>query len=334
MRQKITIGFAVILLLLAVYLIARDLFRHAPSFTSTACCGDENTELKQIDSTLLGYKRTVCFETGLHNLSGIAVNGKRQIYVCGERQVSIFDSTGNKQGGFVTDSVNSCIALNGNHIYLGMGARVACYDTGGYLYAIWNPYNSHGYITSIAAGNDYIYAADAMNKRILKYMPDGVLVLNFGKKDSLTGAPGFVIPSLYFDIAKGGFNDLWIVNPGRLEIENYTFSGTMRTAWGKAAFEDNGFVGCCNPAHIALLPDGSFVTYEKGIDKIKVFDPMGQFRCLVAGAGSFKGRSDFQLGNNNLVKDLTTGADGTIYILDAYNRVNIFKKINQQVNNL
>jgi hypothetical protein len=78
---------------------------------------------------------------------------------------------------------------------------------------------------------------------------------------------------------------------------------------------------------MALLPDGSFVTYEKGVDKVKVFDPAGQFKSFVAGAGSFKGETDFQLGPyKNLVKDLATDKTGLVYILDAYDRICILKK--------
>jgi hypothetical protein len=143
----------------------------------------------------------------------------------------------------------NCIALNGNHIYVGMGSRIAHYDFSGKLMNIWKPYSIEGYITSITANEDYVYAADAFNKRILKYSAEGNLIQVIGKKDSVAGTPGFVIPSYYFDIAFGGFNDLWVVNPGRLRVENYTMSGNMRSAWGKASFEDNGFTSCCNPAH-------------------------------------------------------------------------------------
>jgi hypothetical protein len=220
----------------------------------------------------------------------------------------------------------SCIAVKNNNVYIGTGARLSGYSMKGDLLNIWKPLNANGYITSIATDDDYLYAADAMNKRILKYSYNGGPAMEFGKKDSITRAPGFIIPSLYFDIACGGFNDVWVVNPGWLHLENYTNTGYFRSSWGKASFENNGFTGCCNPAHMALLPDGSFVTYEKGVDKIKVFDPAGQFICLVAGAGSFKGNADFQLGNNNLVKDMATDDKGLIYILDAYNQVSIFKK--------
>ena len=145
-------------------------------------------------------------------------------------------------------------------------------------------------------------------------------------KTVLPDSPGFIIPSLYFDIAFGAFNDLWVVNPGKLSIENYTPSGHMQSAWGKASSVNNGFTGCCNPAHMAILPDGSFVTYEKGIDKIKVFDPTGSFLVWLPEQAVLKAIADFQLGNINLVKDIATGADGKIYILDAYNRINVFEK--------
>jgi hypothetical protein len=326
MKQKVIIGFSLVLLLLAVFLIARDLFRHSPSYTTTACCGDEDRKLKTFDSTQIGYNRIRVIETGLNNLSGIAIDGNQQIFLCGNKQVAVFDTSGDRTGGFSIDSMAVCIAVSDKNIYIGTGAHIAVYDKNGNLVKKWKAYNARGFITSIAIGDEYVYGADAMNKRILKYSAEGDLVMDFGKKDSITGATGFVIPSLYFDIAFGGFNDLWIVNPGRLRLENYTATGYFRTSWGEESFENTGFIGCCNPAQMALLPNGSFVTYEKGIDKIKVFDQAGQFICMVAGAGSFRGNADFQLGNNNLVKDITTDNKGLIYVLDAYNQVSIFKK--------
>ena len=326
MRQKIIIGFSVALLLAAVFLIARDLFRKSPSLTEASCCGDDYTTLKKVDSSLLGYTRVRIIETDLRNLSGIALNEALQVFACGNKQVVVYDTSGRKTGGFDIDSMASCIAVNGNDICIGMGPRIAHHNISGKLLAIWNPSEAAGYITSIAIHDHYVYAADAVNKIVLKYDTNGKFIQDIGRKDSLTGSPGFVIPSLYFDIAFGAFNDLWVVNPGRLLVENYTTSGYLQSDWGKASSENNGFTGCCNPAHIAILPNGSFVTYEKGIDKIKVFDPTGQFQCMVAGAGSFKGNADFQLGNNNLVKDIATDTDGNIYVLDAYNQINVYKK--------
>jgi hypothetical protein len=330
MKQKIIIGISVLLIVLAVFLIASDLFRHDRGFTSSACCGDDLSGLKKIDSSLVGYTRTKVFETGMHDLAGIATDDKESIFVCGNGIVCRFDSEGKKTGEFRIDSTAHCIAVHNGLVYLGKGARVVCYDTAGKIIRDFKPLNNKGFITSVAADDEYVYAADALNKRILKYDPSGNIAAELGKKDSLSEAPGLIIPSLYLDIALGNFDDLWIVNPGRLELEDYSLSGSMRTSWGRNTCSTEPFMGCCNPAHMCLLPDGSFVTYEKGIDKIKVYNQAGEFSCFVAGAGSFKGKTDFQLGRNNLVKDLAAGSQGTIFILDAYNRINVFVKTEKQ----
>lgn len=324
MKQKIVIGLSVVLLISAVMLIGYDLFRKPASLTSTACCGDDQAELKKIDPEKTGYSGVKVLETGIKDLSGIAISESR-IYVCGNRKVAVFDTSGMQLSEFPTDSVNSCISVYGTTIYVGSGSTATGFDASGKIKIMLKPSKNSAFITSVAAGNQFIFLADAGNKRIWKFNTRGVLVREIGKKDSTTGAPGFIIPSAYFDVCTGDFDDLWVVNPGRLEVENYTLSGNMRSSWGKQSGEDDGFTGCCNPSHLALLPGGAFVTYEKGIDKVKVFDAAGRFTCYVAGAGYFRGKADFQLGKNHLVKDLATDTKGYIYILDAYNRINIFK---------
>jgi len=324
MKQKIIIGISVLMLLLAVFLISRDLFRSTPLLTES-CCDDEIREMKQIDTTQLGFYRNKLWETGIKGLTGISVSDNR-VVVCGNKLIAVFDTTGNRIGGFSIDSAATCVTIYDNDIYTGNGSAAAKYDLAGKMTARFSGTLDGSYITSITVTDEYVFMADAGRRRILKFTKSGNLVQEFGKKDSNSGSEGFVIPSPYFDIACGGYNDLWIVNPGKLQIENFTISGVKRSDWGDELSYDDRFTGCCNPAHFALLPDGSFVTYEKGNDKIKVFDPTGKFRDLVAGAGSFKGKPDFLLGRNNLVKDIATDQSGRIYILDAYNRINIFKE--------
>lgn len=326
MKQKIIIGFSIVLFLLAVYLIARDLFHHSPAMTGTYCCDDDFSDLKRIDTADVGYTIIRTIETGLKNLTGIAVNEHQQIFTCGNRQVDVFNPAGDRIGEFRIDSMASCIAVEGEDVFVGMGPRIAHYNTDGVKLSLWASFNDQGYITSVAVNEEFVYAADAISKRILKYNKTGQLIMEIGKKDSLADVTGFIIPSLYFDVAFGGFNDMWVANTGRLRIENYNTKGIIQSFWGKISPENRGFSGCCNPVHIALLPDGNFVTYEKGLDKIKIFDPTGNFLCLVGGAGSFKGQADFLLGRNNLVKDIATGSNGNVYVLDAYNRINIFRK--------
>lgn len=326
MKQKIIIGFSVILLVFAVALISYDLFHESPTRTAPNILTKRTNALKNIDTSLVGYKQIQTIETELKGASGIAVE-KQQIYVCGKNQVVVYSHSGDKLSAFTIDSSARCIEVSGNDIYLGTGPCVTHYSTKGNLISRFKPLNEKGYITSIATDNEFVYVADAMNKIVLKYTLNGNLAGEIGTKDSLLRKKGFVIPSLYFDVETGGYNDLWVANTGYLRLENFSTSGRLRTMWGKASYGNDGFPGCCNPAHFSLLPDGSFVTYEKGLDKVKVFDPAGQFKYLVAGAGSFKGDADFLLGHKNLVKDIDSDIKGNVYILDAYNRICIFKEI-------
>ena len=314
------------LLLLALFLIARDLFRKSPSALPASCCNDEYAELKQIDTALLAYTKIKVIETGLINLSGITVSETNEIFVCGNGIVAAFDTDGIGTGRFEIDSAAGTITVDNSNIYLGIGPRIFSYTVDGAKVSEWKAFNPDGYITSLAVNENYVYAADAISKTILKYNSAGDLLQEIGIKDSLSGARGFIIPSMYFDISFGSFNDLWVVNPGRLSIENFTVTGLMQSEWGIPSFENEGFGGCCNPAHFDILPDGDFVTYEKGVDKIKIFDPTGSFVGYVAAAGSFKGNTDLQLGNLDLVKDIAAGPDGNIYVLDAYNQISIFSK--------
>jgi len=86
-------------------------------------------------------------------------------------------------------------------------------------------------------------------------------------------------------------------------------------------FAVEGFCGCCNPIAIALTPEGHYVTCEKGLPRVKLYDPQGVLKCVVAGPESFAanrrlnagaGRADPTLAALDAVVDRR----GHIYILD------------------
>ena len=100
---------------------------------------------------------------------------------------------------------------------------------------------------------------------IWKYDKNGNLIGEIGKKNLKKDIPGFIIPSPYFDVNIDPDGFLWTANTGRHSLENYTSDGSFRTSWGNPSMELEGFAGCCNPSHFAILKNGSFVTSEKGI---------------------------------------------------------------------
>ena len=153
---------------------------------------------------------------------------------------------------------------------------------------------------------------------VLRCDKDGNLRLKIGEKDPARAIPGFVIPSPYFDVKTDPKGTIWVANTGRHLLEHFDKDGNLLGSWGEATMTMEGFCGCCNPSNFAFLPDGSFVTSEKGIERIKIYNPDGKFRFLVAGP------SAFTEGTKGL--DLAVDSKGRIVVLDPERKqVRIFQ---------
>jgi hypothetical protein len=131
--------------------------------------------------------------------------------------------------------------------------------------------------------------------------------------------PGLIVPSPFLDVIIHRDGLLRVNNPGRHQVEAYTFDGSLEGAWGKPTAATEGFCGCCNPIGLAALADGRIVTCEKGIPRVKIYSAGGEFESVVAGAESFPENA---LACNDLNDCIHGGLDaavdsgGRIYILD------------------
>lgn len=326
MKQKLIIGFSILLLGSVVYLISRDLFSDSGK-TEKNPCEYNLDKLKAIDTSLIKYREVKLFKPGMSKVAGITIDNSL-VYIAGTHEIKVFNKDWKQVQDFSTDSTASCIAVGPQQeIYVGIGNHVEKYDYRGTKLKSWEAYGKKGVITSIAVSGNKIYAADAGNRLVLRYDTEGNLQNIFGKKDKTKGIDGLIVPSLYLDVATGPFNDIWIANPGRHQLENYTENGELRSFWGMPSMQLEGFAGCCNPIHFAILPNSYFVTYEKGLDRIKLYNQAGKFDCVVAGPQSFGGKSEYHCSFATLVNDLAVDTEGKIYALDATsNGVRVFER--------
>ncbi len=161
--------------------------------------------------------------------------------------------------------------------------------------------------------------ADAGNHIVWKFDKSGNRLKRIGEKDEARDIPGFIIPSPYFDVALDPDGFLWVANTGRHSIENYTKDGDFRTSWGEFSMGIEGFSGCCNPSHFAILEDGSFVTSEKGLARVKVYNRIGALVSVVALPDQFI--------EGTIGLDLAVDSSQRIYVLDPRQKlVRIFEK--------
>jgi hypothetical protein len=241
-----------------------------------------------------------------------------RIYVGGDQAVCVFEPQGTKQAEIALDDKPRCLAIAGSTgsangaaehaspgwLYVGMADHVEVYavdhpadkpadnpannPVGGdssrrVPQQTWDSLGRKALLSSIAVAEDNVFVADAGNKIVLRYDTAGRLLGRIGQRDARRKIPGFMVTSAAFDLAVAPDGLLRVVNPLLRRIEAYTFDGDLESSWGDSATGIAGFFGCCNPAEFAIFSDGRYVTAEKGIPRIKVYDAQGQFVCVVAG---------------------------------------------------
>ena len=241
-------------------------------------------KLARVDPNLILYEESAgVIETGFSDAQGIVVDAEGSIYVAGDRAIRIFARNGDLQRQIELADAPWCLALSADGtIYVGLKDHVEIYDAQGQRQARWDSPGNDAILTSIAVADKSVFVADAGNRVVIRYDTAGNLVKTIGKKDPERNIPGFVVPSAYFDLAVSGDGLLRVVNPGRLRVEAYTLDGDFEFSWGRASMDIDGFCGCCNPSNIAILPGGGFVTCEKGLVRVKVYDSEGRFVGVVA----------------------------------------------------
>lgn len=290
-----------------------------------------------VDPKLVAYEETGAFATGMAEVRAIVAGPDDRVYVAGDQAVRVFDLGGKPLEAIAVDGTPQCIAVGGpehqfpGRIYVGLGDRVEAFDAGAEPVETWREgLGGKSVLTSIAVAEDDVFVADAGNRIVLRYDTRGKLIGRIGEPDPDRGIRGFFIPSPCFDVAVTPDGLLRVVNPAARRIEAYTFDGDLLGSWGKASAEIDGFFGCCNPAHFAVLEDGRFVTSEKGIPRIKVYSNRGQFECVVADPQTLaqgkvvvdETRAEHQL----KALDVATTRQGWILALDPTHRtVRIFK---------
>ncbi len=288
-------------------------------------------EYKKIDPALIHYEKTGEFATKMERARAVAVGPEDRIYVAGDKAVHVFDAAGTLRSKIGLEGRPSCLAVGGpdhafpGRMYVGVGRRIVLLTDQDEPAGTWEVPGEKPQLTSIAAARDDVFVADCSGRVVLRFDTAGELIDRIGLRDEERGIPGFVIPSPFFDVAAAPDGLLWVVNPGALRLEAYSPEGNLELFWkkeGSAGIE--GFFGCCNPAHFAVLPDGRFVTAEKGLVRVKVYSPHGQLECVVAGPGELgtpsAGGTEDLFDHEHKAVDVAADSRGRIVILETGGR--------------
>jgi len=320
MKNKGIVIFLIVLAIVIVAVMVGDWFSKRPDRMEANKFEYNVDEFRQVPEELIQYKETRNFRVGFENPAGITIAGDK-IYLVGDQKLKVIDLNGQLLLESNFEVQPTTVEVAGDRIYIGFKAGVNVLNEAGEKIDQWEMEGENAYVTSIAAYMENIFVADAGTRKVYRFNAEGELQNAFEGKAEQDDLHGFIIPSPYFDSDITQYGDLWIVNPGIHTLEQYTSDGNLREHWSSSGARIEGFSGCCNPAHFCFLEDGSFVTSEKGLVRIKVYKPSGEFSGVVAPPDKFENKIEGE------APDIAVDSSGNIYALDFDRKVlRVFEK--------
>lgn len=311
--------FVALLGVVIVAVIVSDFAGNRPGKRPSNPFAYDMETLKSVEPGQILYRETRNLKLNLAEPRGVACTSNR-LYVAGDQAIQVIGTDGRLLLQIQLPDKPFSVAAGNDRIYAGLGGSVLVYNQSGELLQEWKDFSDNSFLTSVAVYEEKVFIADAGRRRVYRYSPAGDKELEFEGKVSDDVLHGFIIPSGYFDVAVNEFGDLWVANPGKHALENYTFDGILRGFWSASFADVKGFSGCCNPSHFAFLPGGNFITSEKGVLRIKEYKPSGEFVGVVAPPSKF-----LEDGN---VSDIAADSEGRVYVCDPDKKsIRIFEKI-------
>ena len=318
--KKILIYIIVVVLgLLILVIILGDFMSGEIKDSANNPYAYEFDEFKAVDSSMIKYREDR--RIGLNIPGPKAIDIKNDLIAIGFKDhLQVIDTSGLEIINIPINGPLTAVSFSPDgNIYLACQNSVQVFSPEGQSIARWEDFGERTLITAIAFKDTIAFLADAGNRKVIRLNKNGEIMDSFDGTGRLDGNYGFILPSPYFDLEVDPDDQLWVVNSGLLKVENYTDDGSVRAFWGKPSFEIEGFTGCCNPAHIAIMKDGSFVTSEKGLSRIKVYKPSGELDCVVAAPDDFEDDSE--------PADIAVDENGKIYVLDiTKGKIRIFER--------
>lgn len=274
---------------------------------------------QKTDPKLISHEEVARWKSPRPEPKRFGIGPDDTLYICAGNYVTAMSPAGQRGLEIALIGPACCVAVEkSGEVFVGLRDHVEVFDAKGQRKATWGSPGKKAWLTGIALTEKDVFVADAGGRVLLRYDKSGKVVRRIGERDNSRNIPGFVMPSPFLDVEIAGDGLLRVNNPGRHRVEMYTADGDFEGAWGRPTAAIEGFCGCCNPINLALLPDGRFVTCEKGLPRVKIYNAAGEFESVVAGVETFAengkacGPSDCTAGGLDAVVD----SQGRICILD------------------
>lgn len=126
-------------------------------------------EFSKVDPSLIHYKEAEPLQTGLEELSALAVTPDGVIYAAGKDAVKMYPM----EQTIAVDGTPTCLAVDSDGVlYVGFTDRIEIVPKSGERTQIEVP-SDRAFLTSLAVDEDYIFAADAGSRKIWRFSLEG-----------------------------------------------------------------------------------------------------------------------------------------------------------------
>jgi sugar lactone lactonase YvrE len=251
--------------------------------------GDAIDVAMKVDPKMIIAKEEGRIPTGFKELRGVAVGPEDRIYVTGDKSLLILDSAGKPLSRTDLDKATMNVGVGPDGMaYVSLLDHIEVVDPKGSRKEVWESPGPKAWITSIAVTEKEVYVADFGYKIVSRLDRSGKFLGQLGEPGAEPRRGKYEVPSAYFDVAIDPGGRPWVAHVGKQRIESYKGDGSLDTTWGKQGNVIQNFSGCCNPSHMTIRKDGSFVTSEKGLVSVKVYSSTGDFVGVVAPAKDFE----------------------------------------------
>jgi hypothetical protein len=285
----------------------------------------EFQKLKKFDLSLVKWAEVLpAIPTKMESPVAMAVFSNGDICIGGDKVIAILSPDGREIKRIDAATAPQALAIADKTIFAASQNAVTVLDTEGQTQAQWSPLDDNARIVSLGVSDEYVYAADAGNRVVVRYdRKTGKRTFKDGRSDSGAFMSGFNVPSPHLDLAVTPEGQLLTVDPGRSLVQIRDNYGDILKSWGSEGSHITKFYGCCNPAAIAVLDDKKVVTYEKTLQRVKIYSLEGELAEVAAGPNEFTD----QPADSHIACDIAVDRDGRILVLDPIRKtVRIFKR--------
>lgn len=258
------------------------------------------------DPALLRWRERAPMPIRLQNPASFVIRPDGSLLVAGDCCLHLLNADGSEQRRITCQAPPRDVALLGDGTALiAFADRLAHLNAEGVMQP-WVTLPPGAQASGLAASAAGVWVADSAQRRVWCYDPAARQCGVIGDRCE------FIVPSAILAVVAAPDGTVWVSNPGRHRLEQFAADTSPLKSWGKAGGAIDAFFGCCNPARIALFPDGRFVTAEKGLPRVKVYSRDGVLASVVAGVECFV------QGQKGLVPRVD--ATGRVLVLDPVKR--------------